>query len=186
MGLYHGRYEARGFVRLAAAISAIAVMLIGAAPASAYEFRGNAFFARFGPAATAGQGLLVVDRIGSSAAGLNGAIVGLAPSIEQNDKEHVLSLTESRPNNRALLSITYDGGSGDDQIQFRGVSTACNAAAPPQTTLFSRITAARFSSALVNLTQTQLDSLRSVRVRNITMAKNLGCYPLAIIAILIG
>lgn len=63
---------------LAALTTALVLLGLLAVPASAYEYRGSALYARFGPSATAGQGLVVIDRTDGSQPRIHGTFVGLA------------------------------------------------------------------------------------------------------------
>ena len=69
---------------LAALTTALVLVGLLAAPASAYEYRGSALYARFGPHASAGQGVIVIDRTTSSQPRMHGSFVGLAAHVTQN------------------------------------------------------------------------------------------------------
>ena len=95
--------------------------------------------------------------------------------------DFALILVEKRPDSRARVSVVFDDTSGSESIKVRGVNRACG---KKPTNSFFDVFVTDFKSKTVDMSQAELNSLRSVRYRESDLS--FGCAPLSIIAILIG
>jgi hypothetical protein len=101
-----------------------------------------------------------------------------------------IAIVAKRPGGEARVSLTLDGLAGGDSYMVQGVGAACGHGVNPSQRYFSFVLkdvyVTSFKSRTVDLTQDELDALRSVRIRNTTDGTKWGCVPLSIIAILVG
>ena len=99
-------------------------------------------------------------------------------------------LVQRRPHGEARVSLMFDGLSGGDNYAVQGVGTACGHSFNPSQRYFSYVLKdvliSSFRSRTVDLTQNELDALRSVRIKNTTDGTKWACIPLRIIGILVA
>jgi hypothetical protein len=93
---------------------------------------------------------------------------------------------EKRPNGRARISTALLLGNGDGNFRLRGVNKACGRT--PTQTIFNIVLTdvliSGYFRSTVDMTQNQLDALRSVRITNLDTNEKF-CMPLSIIGILV-
>jgi len=100
----------------------------------------------------------------------------------------LILLLERRPNDRARLSIVVNGLGGNDEVTIRLVNRLCGGT-PNNTWVTLKLTdvlISSFKSTTVPLTQNQLDSIRSMRVRITSDAETKWqCAPVSLMALLV-
>jgi hypothetical protein len=98
-----------------------------------------------------------------------------------------LAAVEKLPNGQARLSIVVDPHDAGDIYVVTVANRACGVTPTKYFQVeFSDVLISGFASNVVEMTQAQLDALRSVRVRNMTDGVMIGCAPLGIIGVLIA
>ena len=92
-------------------------------------------------------------------------------------------LVEKRPDGRARVSVVFDDTDGKESVSVRGVNKGCGKR--PTNSFFDVFVGdLAFKTKTVDMTQNELNNLRSARYRESDFA--FGCTPLSIIAVLIG
>lgn len=98
----------------------------------------------------------------------------------------VMALVERRAQGRARLTIVINAGDGNDEISVRGVNRACGRK-PTHTAFsvkFSDVLVSSFKSMTVDMSQAELDGLRSMRVHNLSTGQR-SCAPLGVLTALL-
>ena len=129
---------------------AVALIFLGilAVPASAYEFGGDALYARFGPSATAGQGLVVIDRTDGSHPQMHGTFVGLTPHVAQTIVFRTIGCGGTPSSSNRILRIN---GTSDatGELSYSGAV----AASPDYQTVMSAWSAAGSAATCIPVVQ---------------------------------
>ena len=112
---------------------------------------------------------------------------------------HAWGVVEKRPHHWARVSVIFDGGSGSDTFKVIGSARPCGQTSPSSQNFFSirfgslnppmgfeDVHVGKYRVKTIDMSQNRIDGLRSLRTRNVTQGKEVGCGPLSIIAVLIG
>jgi hypothetical protein len=103
-------------------------------------------------------------------------------AVWEQDPIPAIVAAEKRPNGQARVSIVVHGMSGDDMVRVRGVNRPCGQPVSSTNNRFNiLLEGGGYSVHDIHINQGGLNSLRSVRFRNVDTGKNLGCAPLSII-----
>jgi hypothetical protein len=97
----------------------------------------------------------------------------------------IMFLLQKRPDDRARLSIVFDGGAGNDELRVRGSTSPCGTSASASSIKLTEVMVSSFQTKLIDLVPADLVALRSMRVKNLDSGQT-WCAPLSIIAILIA
>ncbi|OFW55135.1 MAG: hypothetical protein A2146_03305 [Actinobacteria bacterium RBG_16_67_10] len=112
---------------------------------------------------------------------------GAAGLVDNNSNSLVaMALVERRAQGRARLTIVIHTGDGNDEFSVRGVNRACGKS-PTHTAFtveFVGGSVASFKSKIVDMSQAELDGLRSMRVHNMSTGQS-WCAPLGILIALL-
>jgi hypothetical protein len=118
------------------------------------------------------------------------ADVALGFMYHQNIDRLALAVVEKMPNDEARASIIVTGLQVGDTYRIQGVGANCGHSVGPGERYYAyelkNVQVTSFKSKTVPLTQDEIDSLRSVRIKDTTDGTKWGCVPLNIIGMLVA